>query len=137
MSADHGYPRGTEMTRLQVGRKRNMTMSPGQRALRHTVDAQPHHRREGRYPSHRTSPVTPQRHRPTRAAFVNLLSLAGAVTAVVAGFAVVPFVHAVTIDRPLLAPGPAGLSLDWVERVAAKVLPSIVTLQISDDDHSE
>jgi putative serine protease PepD len=118
-------------------------MSPGQRALRHTVDAQPHPRREGRYPSHRTSPVTPQRQRLTRAAFVNLLSLAGAMTAVVAGFAVVPFVHAVTVDEPLFAPGSAGapataeLSLDWVERVAAKVLPSIVTLQISDDDHSE
>ena len=30
----------------------------------------------------------------------------------------------------------AELSRDWVERVAAKVLPSIVTLQISDGDHS-
>ena len=74
---------------------------------------------------------------------MNLLSLAGAVTAVVAGFAVVPFVDAVTVDEPLFAPGSAGapataeLSLDGVERVAAKVLPSIVTLQISDDDHSE
>ena len=74
---------------------------------------------------------------------MNLLSLAGAVTAVVAGFAVVPFVHAVTVDEPLFAAGSSGapamaeLSFDWVERVAAKVLPSIVTLQTSDDDHSE
>ena len=75
-----------------------------------------------------SSPVTPQRHRLTRAAFVNLLSLAVAVTAAVAGFAVVPFVHAVTADEPLFAASAAGapataeLSLDWVERVAAKVL---------------
>ena len=65
-----------------------------------------------------------------------------AVTAAVAGIAVVPFVHAVT-DEPSFAAGSAGapptaeLSVDWVERVAAKVLPSVVTLQIGDDDHSE
>ena len=86
--------------------------------------------------------MTPQRHRLTRAAFVNLLSLAVAATAAVAGFAVVPFVHAVTADE-LFAPSAAGapvtaeLSPDWVERVAAKVLPSVVTLQISNDDQSE
>ena len=73
--------------------------------------------------------MTPQRHRLTRAAFVNLLSLAVAATAAVAGFAVVPFVHAVTADE-LFAPSAAGapvtaeLSLDWVERVAAKVFPA-------------
>ena len=128
MSADHGHP--------------HRAMSPGQRALQHAVDAQPHPRREGRYPSHRSSRMTPQRHRLTRAAFVNLLSLAVAATAAVAGFAVVPFVHAVTADE-LFAPSAAGapvtaeLSPDWVERVAAKVLPSVVTLQISNDDQSE
>ncbi len=73
---------------------------------------------------------------------MNLLSLAVAATAAVAGFAVVPFVHAVTVDE-LFAPSAAGapvtaqLAPDWVERVAAKVLPSVVTLQIGNDDQSE
>jgi putative serine protease PepD len=61
----------------------------------------------------------------------------------VTALAVVLLVHAVAVDDPLFAsstvrpPATAELSPHWIERVAAKVLPSLVTLQVSDGDRSE
>ena len=65
-----------------------------------------------------------------------------AVTAAVTALAVVLLVHAVTVEEPLFAsstarpPAAPDISSHWVERVAAKVLPSVVTLQIGDADGS-
>ena len=59
------------------------------------------------------------------------------------GLSVVLLVYAVAVGKPSFAPSTASppataeLSDYSVERVAAKVLPSVVTLQISDGDHSE
>ncbi len=63
--------------------------------------------------------------------------------AAVTGFAVVLLVHAAAMGEPLFASSTArprattDLSRYWVEQVAAKVLPSVVTLQISDGNQSE
>ena len=63
--------------------------------------------------------------------------------AAVTGFAVVLLVHAAAVGKPLFASSialpraTADLSRNWVEQVAAKVLPSVVTLQISDGNRSE
>ena len=63
--------------------------------------------------------------------------------AAVTGFAVVLLVHAAAVGEPLFASSTArprataDLSRYWVEQVAAKVLPSVVTLQISDGNQSE
>jgi putative serine protease PepD len=75
-----------------------------------------------------------------RISFELLRNLAVAVTAAVTALAVVLLVHAVTLNdtvsaastaHPRVAADPAP---NWVERVAAKVLPSIVTLQIGGVD---
>ena len=77
----------------------------------------------------------------TRFAFEVLRNLGVAVTAAVTALAVVLLVHAVTVNEPAFAASTArarataDLSSYWVERVAAKVLPSVVTLQIGDDDN--
>ena len=58
------------------------------------------------------------------------------------GIAVLLLVHAAAVDSPLFASSSArprataDLSGYWVERVAARVLPSVVTLQISEGDRS-
>ena len=63
--------------------------------------------------------------------------------AAVTAVAVVLLVDTVAGDEPSFAPSTvrppatADLSRYWVERVAAKVLPSVVTLQISDGDQSQ
>jgi putative serine protease PepD len=64
-----------------------------------------------------------------------------AVTSAVTALAVVLLIHAVTAEQPLFAASAArpqaaaDISSHWVERVAAKVLPSVVTLQIGDADN--
>jgi putative serine protease PepD len=76
-----------------------------------------------------------------RVAVQVLRSLGVAVTAAVTALAVVLLVHAVTINGPAFAASTsrpratADLSPNWVERVASKVLPSVVTLQIGDVDN--
>jgi putative serine protease PepD len=72
-----------------------------------------------------------------------LRNLGLAVMASVTAMALILLVHAAGVVKPLFAssvaapPATADLSGSFVERVAAKVLPSVVTLQISDGDHSE
>ncbi len=93
-----------------------------------------------RSPSHRAIPVTTARQKATRVAFEVLRNLGVAITAAVTALAVVLLVHAVTVNEPTFAASTArprataDLSSYWVERVAAKVLPSVVTLQIGDAD---
>jgi putative serine protease PepD len=70
-----------------------------------------------------------------------LHDLAAAAIAVVIGVAVVLLVHSATGRSPLVSSSaralpPAYQAGSWVEQVAAKVLPSVVTLQISDGQHS-
>jgi putative serine protease PepD len=118
-----------------------MRRSRAQHAGRHTVATQPDRKPARRSPSHRAIPVTTQRQRATRFAFEVLRNLGVAVTAAVTALAVVLLVHAVTVNEPAFAASTArarataDLSSYWVERVAAKVLPSVVTLQIGDDDN--
>jgi hypothetical protein len=118
-----------------------MRRSRAQHAGRHTVATQADRKPARRSPSHRAIPVTTQRQRATRFAFEVLRNLGVAVTAAVTALAVVLLVHAVTVNEPAFAASTArarataDLSSYWVERVAAKVLPSVVTLQIGDDDN--
>ena len=120
-----------------------MTRSRAQQADRHDVDAQPYPQRPRRYPSHRAIAVTTQPRRLARAAYLVFRNLGVAVIAAVTGFAVVLLVHAAAMGEPLFASSTArpgattDLSRYWVEQVAAKVLPSVVTLQISDGNQSE
>ncbi len=119
-----------------------MPMSPGRHAGRHRVDAQPQARRARPYPSHRAIPVTDQRQMLTRAALLILRTLGFAGIAAATGIAFVLLFHAAAVDRPLFASSSAhpqatdDVSGYRVERVAAKVLPSVVTLQINDGDQS-
>jgi putative serine protease PepD len=75
-----------------------------------------------------------------RIAFELLRNLGVAVTAAVTALAVVLLVHAVTVNETVSAASTAhpremaDPSPNWVERVAAKVLPSVVTLQIGGVD---
>lgn len=117
-------------------------MSQAQHAGRHTVAAQPHRKPARRYPCHRAIPVTKRRQRLIRFAHEILRNLGVAVTAAVTALAVVLLIHAVTVEQPLFAsstarpPAAPDIYSHWVERVAAKVLPSVVTLQIGDADGS-
>jgi putative serine protease PepD len=109
-------------------------------AGRPTVATQPRPKSARRSPSHRAIPVTTARHKATRVAFEALRNLGVAIMAAVTALAVVLLVHAVTVNEPAFAASTArprataDLSANWVERVAAKVLPSVVTLQIGDAD---
>jgi putative serine protease PepD len=115
-----------------------MRRSRAQHAGRHTVATQADRKPARRSPSHRAIPVTTQRQRAVRVAFEVLRYLGVAVTAAVTALAVVLLVHAVTVNEPAFAASTArarataDISSYWVERVAAKVLPSVVTLQIGD-----
>jgi putative serine protease PepD len=120
-----------------------MPMSPPTRqAGRHRVDPQPQARRGRPYPSHRAIPVTDQRQKLTRAALLILRNLGFAGIAAATGIAFVLLIHAAAVDRPLFASSSAStqptddVSGYSVERVAARVLPSVVTLQISDGDQA-
>jgi putative serine protease PepD len=85
-------------------------------------------------------PATTRWQRLIRIAFELLRNLGVAVTAAVTALAVVLLVHAVTVNETVSAASTAhprevaDLSRSWVERVAAKVLPSVVTLQIGGVD---
>ena len=102
---------------------------------------EPHREAARRYPSHRATPATTRWQRLIRIAFELLRNLGVAVTAAVTALAVVLLVHAVTVDETTFAASTADpratadISPYWVERVAATVLPSVVTLQIGDADH--
>ena len=78
----------------------------------------------------------------TRAALFTLRSLGFAGIAAATGIAFVLLFHVAAVDRPLFASSSAHpqATADFsgyrVERVAAKVLPSVVTLQINDGDQS-
>jgi putative serine protease PepD len=101
---------------------------------------EPHREAARRYPSHRAMPATTRWQRLIRIAFELLRNLGVAVTAAVTALAVVLLVHAVTVNETVSAASTADpreaadLSPNWVERVAAKVLPSVVTLQIGGVD---
>jgi putative serine protease PepD len=120
-----------------------MPMSPPTRqAGRHRVDPQPQARRGRPYPSHRAIPVSDQRQKLTRAALLILRNFGFAGIAAATGIAFVLLIHVAAVDRPLFASSSANtqptddVSGYSVERVAAKVLPSVVTLQISDGDQA-
>jgi S1-C subfamily serine protease len=148
--------RGRREARSLLGRRANhhrgphpvaaagiMHTSRTQKARRHTVLTQPHPGGGRRYPSHRAIPVYTRRQRMARIAFLILRNLGVAFMAAVTALSVVLFVHTVVADKPLFTSSTAhprvtgDLSPYWVERVAAKVLPSIVTLQVSAGDQSE
>ena len=101
---------------------------------------EPHREAARRYPSHRAMPATTGWERLIRSAFELLRNLGVAVMAAVTALAVVLLVHAVTVNETVSAASTAhprevaDLSRSWVERVAAKVLPSVVTLQIGGVD---
>jgi putative serine protease PepD len=85
-------------------------------------------------------PATTRWQRLIRIAFELLRNLGVAVTAAVTALAVVLLVHAVTANETVSAASTvhprevADPSRNWVEQVAAKVLPSVVTLQIGGVD---
>jgi putative serine protease PepD len=88
-----------------------------------------------------TIDVNPRR-RLRRIGFLILVGLAVAITAVEAAIPALTVVNAVA-DKPVSVsntPFPLGsddASASWVERVAGKVLPSVVTLQVYVDDQAE
>jgi putative serine protease PepD len=92
--------------------------------------------------SHRAIPVTTQRLTPARVASFMLCNLGVAATAAVIGVVVVLVFPYAAVGRSLFMSDsartlpPAYSATSWVERVAAKVLPSIVTLEISDGNRS-
>jgi putative serine protease PepD len=95
----------------------------------------------GRRHSHRAIPVTAQRLRPARAASLMLCNLGAAAIAAVIGVVVVLVFRYVAIDRSFMTDSartlpPAYRITSGVEQVAAKVLPSVVMLQISDGNRS-
>jgi putative serine protease PepD len=116
-------------------------MSRARHTGRRTIATQPRRKSARRSPSHRAIPVRTERQKATRIAFAVLRNLGVAVTAAMTALAVVLLVHAVTVNEPEFAASTArprataDLSSYWVERVAAKVLPSVVTLQIGDVDN--
>jgi putative serine protease PepD len=87
-------------------------------------------------------PTTAQRLTPARAASFMLCNLGAAVIAVVIGVVVVLVFRYAVPDRSLFMSDSARTlpsayrSTSWVEQVAAKVLPSVVTLQFSDGNRS-
>jgi putative serine protease PepD len=96
----------------------------------------------GSLSSHRAIPVTTQRLTPARVASFMLCNLGVAATAAVIGVVVVLVLPYAAVGRSLFMSDsartlpPAYSATSWVERVAAKVLPSIVTLEISDGNRS-
>src|SRR5271157_2658204 len=108
-------------------------MSEDQQDDRHTA---------GPRSSHRAIPVTAQRLTPARAASFMLCNLGAAATTAVIGIVVVLVFHYAAVDRSLFMSDsartlpPAYRTTSWVEQVAAKVLPSVVTLEISDGNRS-
>lgn len=96
----------------------------------------------GSLSSHRAIPVTTQRLTPARVASFMLCNLGVAATAAVIGVVVVLVFPYAAVGRSLFMSDsartlpPAYSATSWVERVAAKVLPSIVTLEISDGNRS-
>ena len=109
---------------------------------RHRVDARLGARRAHPYPSHHAIPAKGKRQRLTRAAVLLLRNFGFAGIASATGIAFVLLVQAAAVDRPSFASSsahtqPTGVGSGYsVDRVAAKVLPSVVTLQISDGDQS-
>jgi putative serine protease PepD len=102
---------------------------------RHAITHRGHGRRR---PAHRAVPTSRRTHTARRIALALLRNLAVAAITAATGVAVVLFAHGVAAQQPRFGastPGPratADMSQYWVEQVAAKVLPSVVTLQLSD-----
>ena len=124
MSAGHGGCRMMPMSEVQEHEH-----EPNTPAVR------PHLRRPRRYPSHRAAPRTARRPglARVRRLIVRTLEVAGLAAAICT--AVVVLVHpkavgsqSVAADSVLNRPDPRAFS---IEQVAAKVLPSVVTLQIN------
>ena len=92
--------------------------------------------------SHRAIPVSTQRLTPAGAASFTLCNLGAAAIAAVIGLVVVLVFPYAAVGRSLFMSDsvrtfpPAYSATSWVEQVAAKVLPSIVTLEVSDGNHS-
>lgn len=105
-------------------------------------DQQDYRHTAGSLSSHRAIPVTTQRLTPARVASFMLCNLGVAATAAVIGVVVVLVFPYAAVGRSLFMSDsartlpPAYSATSWVERVAAKVLPSIVTLEISDGNRS-
>ena len=105
-------------------------------------DQQDYRHTAGWLSSHRAIPVTTQRLTPARVASFMLCNLGVAATAAVIGVVVVLVFPYAAVGRSLFMSDsartlpPAYGATSWVERVAAKVLPSIVTLEISDGNRS-
>jgi putative serine protease PepD len=114
-------------------------ISRGRRAGRHPVATQPHRKSAPRHRAARAIAATTQRQRLIRFTAEILRNIGVALSAAVTALAVVALLHAVSVEQPLFASRtirPATTndsSSHWVERVAAKVLPSVVTLQVGDD----
>ena len=105
-------------------------------------DAKPHGRRLNPRPSHRAIPVTPQAQKVARAATMILRGLALAVFCAAIGAAAALVVHPPASGSDLFVRStPNGsainLPLGSFEQVAAKVLPSVVTLQIDAGGQSD
>jgi putative serine protease PepD len=113
-----------------------------ERSNTHIPIPQPRARQSRPSPAHRAVPVTTQRHKLFRAALLTLRNTGVVAMAAVTGIAAVLLLRAATGDREFFVPGSApvqmasDLSGYSAERVAATVLPSVVTLQITQDDQS-
>ena len=110
------------------------TMSDVQQDGMHASQARPCHRHVDARPSHRAVPVTAQRQKLARAGTMILLVLALAMLCALIGVATALLVHPLRDGtdlsvRSLPARSGVNLPISSVEEVAAKVLPSVVTLQ--------
>ena len=94
----------------------------------------------GLHPPHRTIPRAAHRQTPPTASFMFRYLGAAAIIAVLSVAAVLfvfpsvarsPFASSSTRPQP-----PTYVTAYWIEQVAARVLPSVVTLQVSEGDHS-
>ena len=92
--------------------------------------------------THRTIPRAAPRQTPAPAASFMFRYLGAAAIIAVLGIAVVLLVSPASVERSRFASSsarqqpPTYVTAYWIEQVAAKVLPSVVTLQISEGDRS-
>ena len=114
--------------------------SEGRQVRRDGAGAQSRVGRPGRYPSHRAARVSPRRQRLARGGSLIMRGFEATLFAAAIGAAVALLAHPPAVgtrsadsSSAMTRPYPSAFS---IEQVAAKVLPSVVTLQIIDGDHS-
>jgi putative serine protease PepD len=117
-------------------------MSDVQQDEMHASQARPYHRHVDARPSHRAVPVTAQRQKLARAGTMILLVVTLAMLCALIGAATALLVHPLADGTELSirsssARSGANLPISSVEEVAAKVMPSTVTLKTEVGDQSD